>query len=103
PRPTRQVPPQRTARVDRRIDGAAPAVAGDRQADRRERAGHSGALDMMRPWLQPRRDAAHLRLHKSRESVRVVDPYGASAGTANVTLGLAFSILLSLAGRLAAW
>jgi Aminotransferase class-III len=44
----RQVPPQRAARVDRRIDGAAAAVAGDRQADRRERAGHSGALDMMR-------------------------------------------------------
>src|SRR5688572_8205119 len=44
----RQVPAQWAARVDRRIDGAAAAVAGERQADRRERTGHSGALDMMR-------------------------------------------------------
>jgi len=42
----RKVPPQRAARVDRRIDGAAAALADYRQALRRERTGHSGALDL---------------------------------------------------------
>ena len=42
------VPPQRAPRVDRSIDGVAAAVAGNRRADRRERPGHSGALDLTR-------------------------------------------------------
>ncbi len=48
PRPLTTCLAQRAARVDRRIDSAAAAVSDDRQADRRERAGHAGAFDMMR-------------------------------------------------------